>query len=397
MPSVSVIVPNYNHARYLRRRVDSIVDQTYQDFELILLDDCSTDGSREVLQSYADDPRVRIEFNDENTGTPFKQWNRGVRMARGRYIWIAESDDYAGPRFLERMVPVLEEQSEVTFAYCRSWRVGEDEQIRGYADSYLDRFDALHWKSDFVTDGREECRRFFVLCAPVWNASAVLFRKDMYERVGMADEKMCISGDYKVWAEMALAGKIGYVSEPLTYYRTHTENVRTRTEAAGLLHAEYFQVMRWVVERVGGPERQADAIEAQGRIPAELSPTERIEAAKKWLAEAAEWNLRNNTHIPREAMHSYFRDCEFAVVGRGFAISPPSRWQFFRHRFRFYGHYFPGMSWKQRLVNLGRIFGAPLIGYRHRHWPEQIYGQFALALESLFKRRDTWQGPTTKV
>src|SRR6516225_8534922 len=127
MPSVSVIVPNYNHARYLRRRVDSIVDQTYQDFELILLDDCSTDGSREVLQSYADDPRVRIEFNDENTGTPFKQWNRG-----------------------ERMVPVLEEQSEVTFAYCRSWRVGEDEQIRGYADSYLDRFDALHWKSDFV-------------------------------------------------------------------------------------------------------------------------------------------------------------------------------------------------------------------------------------------------------
>src|SRR6516225_7688773 len=103
MPSVSVIVPNYNHARYLRRRVDSIVDQTYQDFELILLDDCSTDGSREVLQSYADDPRVRIEFNDENTGTPFKQWNRGVRMARGRYIWIAESDDYAGPRFLERM------------------------------------------------------------------------------------------------------------------------------------------------------------------------------------------------------------------------------------------------------------------------------------------------------
>jgi glycosyltransferase involved in cell wall biosynthesis len=400
MPTVSVIVPNYNHARYLRRRVDSIVEQSYQDFELILLDDSSTDGSRDVLRSYAGHPKVKIDFNEENTGTPFKQWNKGVRMARGRYIWMAESDDYAGPRFLERMVSVLEEHSEATFAYCRSWRVGEDDQILGYADSYLDRFDALHWKSDFVADGPEECRRFFVLCAPVWNASAVLFRKDVYENVGMADERMRISGDYKVWAQMALVGKIGYVSEPLTYYRMHTENVRTRTEVAGLLHAEFFQVMRWVVGRVGAGGAlgtQAEPMETQRPMPAELSPPERIEAAKKWLAEAAEWNLRNNAHVSREAMHSYFMDCEFAVIGRGFTISPPTRWQFFLHRLRFYGHYFPGMSWKQRLINLGRIVGAPLVGYRHRHWPEQIYEQLASALESLFKRRDSWQGPSAKV
>ena len=95
MPTVSVIVPNYNHARYLRQRIESVLGQTYQDFEVILLDDCSTDESRSVLGEYAKDPRVRIEFNEKNSGSTFKQWNKGVRLARGEYIWIAESDDYA--------------------------------------------------------------------------------------------------------------------------------------------------------------------------------------------------------------------------------------------------------------------------------------------------------------
>src|SRR5208282_2627995 len=115
VPKVSVVVPNYNHARFLRRRVESILQQTFRDFELILLDDCSTDDSRSILSEYADDPRVRIEFNEKNSGSTFKQWNKGVRLARGEYVWIAESDDYAGERFLERLVDVLQKESDVAF------------------------------------------------------------------------------------------------------------------------------------------------------------------------------------------------------------------------------------------------------------------------------------------
>src|SRR5260370_20691240 len=95
MPTVSVIIPNYNHARYLRQRIESVLRQTYQDFEVILLDDCSTDDSRSILSSYAGDSRVRMEFNEVNSGSTFKQWNKGVRLARVEYVWIAESDDYA--------------------------------------------------------------------------------------------------------------------------------------------------------------------------------------------------------------------------------------------------------------------------------------------------------------
>src|SRR5215472_4105163 len=104
MPKVSVIIPNYNHARYLQQRIDTVLGQTFQDFEVILLDDCSTDESRSIISEYAKDPRVRTEFNEVNSGSTFKQWNKGVRLARGEYVWIAESDDYADKRFLEKLV-----------------------------------------------------------------------------------------------------------------------------------------------------------------------------------------------------------------------------------------------------------------------------------------------------
>src|SRR5215469_11117237 len=224
MPMVSVVVPNYNHAKYLRQRIESVLQQTYQDFELILLDDCSTDNSCEVLERFAGDERVRMEFNQKNSGTPFKQWNKGVRLAQGKYVWIAESDDNADSRFLERMVAILDEQPEVTFAYCRSWEVREDGEPRGFADAYLEPWDSEHWKSDFVVDGRDECRRFFVVATPVPNASAVLFRKRAYEEVGGADETLRLCGDYKLWASLTLRGKIAYSAEPLNYYRAHREN-----------------------------------------------------------------------------------------------------------------------------------------------------------------------------
>ena len=369
MPTVSVIVPNYNHAPYLLRRIDSILTQTYRDFELILLDDCSTDDSREILTSYRDNPKVRIEFNAKNSGSVFKQWNKGVQLARGRYIWIAESDDYADPRSLARIVPILEEQPEVSFAYCRSWRVGEDDRRLEFADAYLSWLDAKQWTADFVVDGFEECRRHLVLCNPVPNASAVVFRKEVYEKVGGADEEFRVCGDYKVWAAMALEGKIAYVAEPLNYFRSHGENVRTRSQAGALDVTEYFYAMLWVVDRVAAPS-----------TPFTLRPIERIQASLQSLSYIAAWNLRHNPHVPNEAMRRYFADWEFALVGRKFAISPPTRWRFFLHRYRFYQVYSPEMRWTLRLANLMRALSAPVVGYRHRHWPERFYRRIARML-----------------
>jgi glycosyltransferase involved in cell wall biosynthesis len=248
MPTISVIVPNYNHARYLHQRVETILQQTLQDFELILLDDCSTDESRPILSSYASDPRVRLEFNDVNSGSTFKQWNKGVRLARGKYVWIAESDDYADKRLLERLVAVLENDPAVVFAFCRSWRIAEGDHLDGFVYFYPDRLNP-RWNADFCVDGRDECRNSFPRFNPIRNASAVVFRKAVYEGVGGADEAFRLSGDWKLWAAMALMGKVAYLAEPLNYQRFHGANVQINTSAK-VVTAENLEVVRWILNQV---------------------------------------------------------------------------------------------------------------------------------------------------
>lgn len=93
-PLVSVIIPNYNHARFLDERIQSVLNQTYQNFELIILDDKSTDNGLEVINKYKDDSHIsHIVVNEENSGSPFKQWHKGFELAKGDWIWLAESDD----------------------------------------------------------------------------------------------------------------------------------------------------------------------------------------------------------------------------------------------------------------------------------------------------------------
>ena len=114
-PLVSVVVPNYNYARYLDARLSSILNQTFQDFELILLDDASTDNSLEVLDRYKDDPHVsHFVVNEQNTGSPFKQWMKGILLAKGEWVWIAEADDLCEPTFLETCVKEVQKYPNVS-------------------------------------------------------------------------------------------------------------------------------------------------------------------------------------------------------------------------------------------------------------------------------------------
>jgi glycosyltransferase involved in cell wall biosynthesis len=249
MPTVSVVVPNYNHAGYLRQRIDTILEQTYRDFELILLDDASTDDSRAILQEYAADSRVRLEFNEKNPGSTFKQWNKGVRLARGKYVWIAESDDYADARFLERLVPALEADEATVISYCRSWRV-ESDRVDGFADPLLDAPELLRWSADFQSNGEELCREYSALANIVRNASSAVFRKSAYEQVGGADESLRLCGDWKLWASIACSGRVCYSSDPLNYYRFHAGSAWGRSADAALEISEVLQVVRHVMEQV---------------------------------------------------------------------------------------------------------------------------------------------------
>jgi glycosyltransferase involved in cell wall biosynthesis len=248
MPKVSVIIPNYNHARFLRQRIDTVLQQTYQDLEVVLMDDCSSDKSRSIISEYAGDSRVRIEFNEKNSGSTFRQWNKGVRLARGQYVWIAESDDYADERLVERLIDLLLRDSSTVFAYCRSLEIAGEDQEHDFADAYLSGLD--RWSKDFHVDGRDECQNWFVRTNPVPNASAVLFRKKIYEQVGGADESLRLCGDWKLWAAMAMEGSVAYVGEALNYHRWHDASMRSEAIRSGLNVSEALGVIRWILDRV---------------------------------------------------------------------------------------------------------------------------------------------------
>jgi glycosyltransferase involved in cell wall biosynthesis len=298
MPNVSVIIPNYNHARYLRQRIESVLRQTYQDFEVILLDDCSTDDSRSILSSYAGDPRVRMEFNEVNSGSTFKQWNKGVRLARGEYVWIAESDDYADNRLLETLVSRLDAEPTAVLCYCRSWRVSADGELSGLLDSYLPDRGSQKWTEDFRADGNEECRKYLVFCNTVPSASSVLFRRKAYQQVGGADEKLVFCGDWKTWASMLLTGgTIVYAGQLLNYYRFHDASVTEKSLRNGVWASEALQVVDWILQKVALDEsarRKLSDHLAYVWVPAVLN--RRIPINLRWII------LKNAVRIDRQAL-----------------------------------------------------------------------------------------------
>jgi glycosyltransferase involved in cell wall biosynthesis len=244
MPKVSVIVPSYNHARFLRRRLDSIMGQTFGDFEVIILDDASTDGSCDVIRPYLADARVSFYPNEVNSGSPFIQWNRGVQLARGDYVWIAESDDYAEREFLATLVPILEEHPQVGLAYCQSWRVDDQGSPLGTFADWTENLDPQRWKTGFVNHGADECRNYLLWKNTVPNVSAVLLRKSTYLQSGGAPVNMRLCGDWLTWVRMTLISDVAFAPQNLNYFCTHSASVRETTPVGKFLDE------KWKVQRI---------------------------------------------------------------------------------------------------------------------------------------------------
>ena len=120
-PLVSIIILNYNHEKFLNQRINSILNQTFQDFELILMDDKSSDNSLKILNKYTNHPKVsHIVVNESNSGSPFKQLVKGLNICKGSFIWIAESDDYSEPDFLEKTIGLFRKDNKLSLVYTDS-------------------------------------------------------------------------------------------------------------------------------------------------------------------------------------------------------------------------------------------------------------------------------------
>jgi hypothetical protein len=229
-PTVSVIIPNYNHARFLPERIESILRQEFKDFELLILDDASTDNSLEIIQSYANkDKRIKLITNAKNSGSPFRQWKKGLDHATGKYVWIAESDDFSDVWFLEIMIAAIEMDENCEVGYCLSQFVDD------YGDrigDHLENLSALNptlWKKNFYLPGRQINGQYMPIINVIPNAGAVLFKRTLTE--GMPWETLFsfkLAGDRFFWVQILKTTRLAYVAHPMNFFRMHQNTVRQK-------------------------------------------------------------------------------------------------------------------------------------------------------------------------
>jgi glycosyltransferase involved in cell wall biosynthesis len=256
-PRVSVVVPCYNHARFLPERFASILAQTWQDFELIVLDDASTDDSVAVIQALLADQPHRLIINQTNSGSPCSQWIRGIKEARGRYIWIAESDDSCSPEFLATLVQRLEQGA--CLAYCRSSAINVDGiDISASTLYWPDQFDALRWHQPFQQSSQSFCLQWLSRANCIPNASAVIFERKLAMQVCMHLQqilrKVLYTGDWLFWFQYLahIDAPIDYLAEPLSRFRSHGATTRASSGSAQqeLRHLrDYGLACRWLQQQ----------------------------------------------------------------------------------------------------------------------------------------------------
>lgn len=226
---ISVIVPNYNHLKFLPERLDSIFNQTFQEFEVILLDDCSSDGSWEYLKSFEDHPKVTYCIRNEvNSGSPFAQWKRGLDLAKFEWIWIAESDDFSDLNFLEEACSQINQKTIAVF--CNSLIVDNNSNLIGnFQNSNKWVFpDKILEEREQVFNGKLFVKKFLIYQNIIGNASSIIFKKPKIKIDQLDKFKYC--GDWFFWIMLFESGKINFISKELNFFRSHDNSTRSKKD-----------------------------------------------------------------------------------------------------------------------------------------------------------------------
>lgn len=227
-PLVSIIVPNYNHSSYLNERLESVFNQSYQNFEVIILDDASTDESVSILNAYRNHPKVsHFIINKENSGSPFKQWKKGLSLAQGDYIWIAESDDYCDLNFLESQLKQIKGQNlDVLVAETKSVK---NKKITGRI------LHPVFKENDLLQITLES----FLYC-PILNVSAVLFKRDLIINVSQFSNYKLI-GDRVFYFEAFQNKTISRNTGTQSYFRKEGDSVSSLSNKGLSYLVVYYQ------------------------------------------------------------------------------------------------------------------------------------------------------------
>jgi glycosyltransferase involved in cell wall biosynthesis len=239
-PKVSVIVLNYNYATFLEKRISSILNQTFQDFEIIILDDCSTDSSRDIIEKYRHNPKVKqIFYNDYNIGSPFKQWEKGISYAQGVYIWLAESDDWSEHNFLETLIEGIESNDNCVVAYAQTYMIRQNDIT----------YQSKHSKLTEIIEGKTFINNYMVKYPSILNASMAIFKKEAYLSISKSFLDFRYCGDWVFWMELAHLGNVFISGKCLNYFRRHSESIIAKGVKDGSIYFEKIAVAKLLYQK----------------------------------------------------------------------------------------------------------------------------------------------------
>jgi glycosyltransferase involved in cell wall biosynthesis len=252
-PLVSVIVPNYNYSNFLTMRLETILNQSFNDIEVIIIDDHSSDNSLEIIKPYLDHPFIYLIQNKKNSNNVISQWRSGVNEAIGKYIWIAEADDISGIEFLKTTLSAFEDP-DVKISFSNSYTIDESDQIIGDYESYYSDLDPSHWKNSYSVYGNEEINFGLGVKNSIPNASAVLFNKESLKKALNKNQKRFIlCGDWYTYLSILDKNtKIAFSSIKLNYHRKHKNSVTTfshTNENKQLIISELIQIHQYIISK----------------------------------------------------------------------------------------------------------------------------------------------------
>ncbi len=221
MPRVSILLTCYNHIKYLPQCIEGIRAQTFQDFEVIALDDGSQDGTREWLSGHLEvlfPQKSKLIFNEKNLGT-YGTLNVGLSNSAGEYLAILNDDDLWEPKKLELQIQHLDQHPKTGLVHTDGTFIdGAGETMTGNPLGFefprTDNGDVL----------------LALTAANKIIASAAVFRRSAIDQVGKFNEAFFGSGDWEMWYRIAEIFEVGYINQPLTHYRVHGENASHKLE-----------------------------------------------------------------------------------------------------------------------------------------------------------------------
>ncbi|MBR2754051.1 glycosyltransferase family 2 protein [Candidatus Saccharibacteria bacterium] len=256
---VSVIVPNYNYGKYLRKRINSILKQTYPISELIILDDASTDDSIKIInvlimeiKNKYPDLSIRLFQNDTNSGKAIYQWKKAFELASNNYIWIAEADDLSKRHFLEKAMDGFRDP-DVVLSYTESEIInGIGLMIMPNFRHSRDKEKTGHYANDYIKDGRCEIEEIMAIRCTIPNVSAVVFcKKEGIPYTDYLDEATKFSqvGDWYFYMMLLKHGKISYKHNALNRFRVHEGSKTSNSKHDRTHYDEVVEIHKWLMAK----------------------------------------------------------------------------------------------------------------------------------------------------